>query len=189
MQIAALTVEIFARVLERCGVQVRGARLHDARLGRRRAGARVGRRRLSRTARPAERARAHRDQGAPTCRGGAPALALGLFLHDEMLKENIDGEALAWAHQRLLAAARAAAHPGRRVRRHADGRSDVRRQRLRLSRAIWWRSSRHRARSPVRLAAIGIGHDVSRFYRNATRIAKIEELGPALTAKLTGLLS
>jgi len=45
------------------------------------------------------------------------------------------------------------------------------------------------ARSPVRLAAIGIGHNVSSFYRNATRIARIEQLGPALTAKLTGLLS
>jgi cobalamin biosynthesis protein CobT len=40
----------------------------------------------------------------------------------------------------------------------------------------------------VQLAAIGIGHDVSRFYRNATRIARIDELGPALTAKLLVLL-
>jgi cobaltochelatase CobT len=43
-------------------------------------------------------------------------------------------------------------------------------------------------RSPVNLAAIGIGHDVSRFYRNATRIRKIDDLGPALTAKLIALL-
>jgi cobaltochelatase CobT len=44
------------------------------------------------------------------------------------------------------------------------------------------------ARSPVQLAAIGIGHDVSRFYRNATRIARIDDLGPALTTKLMALL-
>jgi cobaltochelatase CobT len=44
------------------------------------------------------------------------------------------------------------------------------------------------ARSPVRLAAIGIGHDVSLFYRNATTIARIDHLGPALSTKLTSLL-
>ena len=44
-------------------------------------------------------------------------------------------------------------------------------------------------RSPVKLAAIGIGHDVSQFYANATRIQKIDDLGPALTDKLLALLS
>ena len=44
-------------------------------------------------------------------------------------------------------------------------------------------------RSPVKLAAIGIGHDVSQFYANATRISKVDDLGPALTAKLLTLLS
>ena len=44
------------------------------------------------------------------------------------------------------------------------------------------------ARSNIQLAAIGIGHDVSRVYRNATKIAKVEQLGPALTDKLIGLL-
>jgi cobaltochelatase CobT len=41
----------------------------------------------------------------------------------------------------------------------------------------------------VQLAAIGIGHDVSTFYRNATTIARIEQLGPALSTKLIALLS
>ena len=40
----------------------------------------------------------------------------------------------------------------------------------------------------MQLAAIGIGHDVSRFYRNTTRISRIDDLGPALTAKLLSLL-
>ncbi|HVQ12752.1 MAG TPA: hypothetical protein VMS40_04140, partial [Vicinamibacterales bacterium] len=44
-------------------------------------------------------------------------------------------------------------------------------------------------RSPVQLAAIGIGHDVSLFYRNATTIARIDHLGPALSTKLTSLLA
>jgi cobaltochelatase CobT len=44
------------------------------------------------------------------------------------------------------------------------------------------------SRSPVQLAAIGIGHDVSLFYRNATTIARIDHLGPALSEKLTALL-
>ena len=37
--------------------------------------------------------------------------------------------------------------------------------------------------------AVGIGHDVSRVYTNATKIAKIDQLGPALTTKLIGLLT
>ena len=40
----------------------------------------------------------------------------------------------------------------------------------------------------MQLAAIGIGHDVSQFYRNATRISQIDDLGPALTTKLMSLL-
>ena len=42
--------------------------------------------------------------------------------------------------------------------------------------------------SPVLLAAIGIGHDVSAFYRNATKIGRVDDLGPALTDKLIALL-
>ena len=44
------------------------------------------------------------------------------------------------------------------------------------------------ARSPVQLAAIGIGHNVSAFYANATTVARMEQLGPALTTKLMALL-
>jgi cobaltochelatase CobT len=112
-----------------------------------------------------------------------------LFLHDDMLKENIDGEALLWAHGRLLA---------RREKRRilvvvSDGTPmdeatsaangfDYLDDHLRQV------VDRIEARSDVQLAAIGIGHDVSRVYRNATKIAKIEQLGPALTDKLMGLL-
>ena len=189
MQIAALTVEIFARVLERCGVQceVLGFTTRDWDGG--------------------EPAREWAADGYPDGPGRLNALehivikgadvpwrrarvALGLFLRDEMLKENIDGEALAWAHRPPARPPRAAAHPGGRVRRHADGRSDARGQRPRVSGPPPARRGRTRssATSPVQLAAIGIGHDVSQFYRNATRIAGIDELGPALTNKLVMLL-
>ena len=102
MLIAALTVEIFARVLERCGVrcEVLGFTTREWDGG--------------------EPAREWAANGYPESPGRLNALehiviksadvpwrrarvALGLFLHDEMLKENIDGEALAWAHARLLA--------------------------------------------------------------------------------------
>ena len=102
MQIAALTVEIFVRVLERCGVrcEVLGFTTRDWDGG--------------------EPAREWAARGYPEAPGRLNALehiviksadvpwrraraGLGLFLRDEMLKENIDGEAVAWAHGRLLA--------------------------------------------------------------------------------------
>jgi cobaltochelatase CobT len=106
-----------------------------------------------------------------------------------MLKENIDGEALAWAHQRLLA------RPERRriLIVVSDGTP--------MDEATFAANGfdyldahlavvvRHiETRSPVKLAAIGIGHDVSQFYSNATRISQIDDLGPALTTKLLTLL-
>ena len=188
MQIAALTVEIFARVLERCGVrcEVLGFTTRDWDGG--------------------EPARQWADAGYPEGPGRLNALehivikaadvpwrrarpALGLFLRDEMLKENIDGEALTWAHERLLA------------------RPENRRILIMVSDGTPMDEATFAAngfdyldghlaavvehierRSPVQLAAIGIGHDVSRFYRNATRISRIDDLGPALTLKLISLL-
>jgi cobaltochelatase CobT len=189
MHIAAMTVEIFARVLERCGVrcEVLGFTTREWDGG--------------------EPARAWAAAGYPEHPGRLNALehvviksadtpwrrarvGLGLFLHDEMLKENIDGEALAWAHARLV---------GRPEQRQvlvvvsdgtpmdeatfaANGYDYLDRHLASVVDAI-------EARSPVRLAAIGIGHDVSRFYRNATRIARIDDLGPALSDKLIALLA
>ena len=87
-----------------------------------------------------------------------------------MLKENIDGEALAWAHGRLLARS----EPRRILVVVSDGTPmdeatlaanghDYLDRHLRDG-----RRATSSARSPVQLAAIGIGHDVSPFYRNAT---------------------
>src|SRR5207244_2113948 len=117
-------------------------------------------------------------------------VALGLFLHDEMLKENIDGEALLWAHARLLQRNESRrilvvvsdGTPMDEATMAANGHEYLEGHLQIVAREI-------ETRSPVKLAAIGIGHDVSLFYRNATRIARIDQLGPALTAKLTALLS
>ena len=189
MLIAALTVEIFARVLERCGVkcEVLGFTTREWDGG--------------------EPAREWAANGYPEHPGRLNALehiviksadvpwrrarvALGLFLHDDMLKENIDGEALLWAHARLLQRSETRrilvvvsdGTPMDEATMAANGHEYLEGHLLAVVRDI-------ETRSPVQLAAIGIGHNVSSFYRNATRIAKIEQLGPALTATLTGLLS
>ncbi len=189
MLIAALTVEIFARVLERCGVkcEVLGFTTREWDGG--------------------EPAREWAAQGYREHPGRLNALehvviksadvpwrrarvALGLFLHDEMLKENIDGEAVLWAHARLLRRSESRrilvvvsdGTPMDEATMAANGYEYLEHHLQAVVNEI-------ETRSPVQLAAIGIGHDVSAFYRNATRIAGIEQLGPALTAKLMAILA
>jgi cobaltochelatase CobT len=188
MLIAALTVEIFARALERCGVkcEVLGFTTRDWDGGE-------PAREWAAAKYPPNPGRLNalehiivKDADAPWRRARA---SLGLFLHDEMLKENIDGEALLWAHGRLLA---------RRERRRilvvvSDGTPMDEATSAANGFDYLDDHLRHvvdeiEARPDIQLAAIGIGHDVSRVYRNATKIAKIEQLGPALTDKLIGLL-
>jgi cobaltochelatase CobT len=188
MLIAALTVEIFARVLERCGVhcEVLGFTTREWDGG--------------------EPAREWAADGYPPNPGRLNALqhiviksadtpwrrarvALGLFLHDEMLKENIDGEALAWAHQRLLGRSEerrilvvvSDGTPMDEATLAANGHEYLEAHLQKVVTDI-------ETKSPVQLAAIGIGHDVSLFYANATTIARIDHLGPALSTKLTALL-
>jgi cobaltochelatase CobT len=188
MQIAALTVEIIARVLERCGVrcEVLGFTTRDWDGG--------------------EPARKWAADGYPEQPGRLNALehivikgadvpwrrarvSLGLFLHDEMLKENIDGEAVAWAHGRLMARGErrriliviSDGTPMDEATFAANGFEYLDGHLAAIVEDI-------ERRSAVQLAAIGIGHDVSRFYRNATRISRIDDLGPALTSKLIALL-
>jgi cobaltochelatase CobT len=188
MQIAALTVEIFARVLERCGVhcEVLGFTTRDWDGG--------------------EPAREWAADGYPEGPGRLNALehiivksadvpwrraraALGLFMRDQMLKENIDGESLEWAYRRLRSR--------REVRKILVVVSDG----TPMDEATLAANSHEyldlhlrdvvasiEDEAEVQLAAIGIGVDVSQFYTNATRIASIEELGPALTNKLVALL-
>jgi cobaltochelatase CobT len=188
MQIAALTVEIFARVLERCGVkcEVLGFTTRDWDGG--------------------EPAREWAADGYPQAPGRLNALehivvkggdvpwrrarvALGLFMRDEMLKENIDGEALSWAYGRLKSRREARrilvvvsdGTPMDEATLAANGHDYLDLHLRDMVETI-------ERETVAQLAAIGIGIDVSPFYLNATRVATIDELGPALTNKLVTLL-
>ena len=113
---------------------------------------------------------------------------LGLMMREGLLKENIDGEALTWAHQRLL---------GRPEQRRilmmiSDG-APVDDSTLSVNSGSYL--ERHlrqvieeiETRSPVELLAIGIGHDVTRYYRRAVTVTDAEELADVMTEKLTEL--
>ncbi len=113
---------------------------------------------------------------------------LGLMLREGLLKENIDGEALLWAYQRLLVRTERrrilmvisdgapvddstlSVNPGNYLERH-------------LRQAI----AQIEGRDEVELIAIGIGHDVTRYYRRAVTIVDAEELGGTMMKKLTEL--
>jgi cobaltochelatase CobT len=188
MLIAALTVEIFARVLERCGVrcEVLGFTTQEWDGG-------APAREWAAHGYPANPGRLNALQHVVIKSADVPwrraRIGLGLFLHDDMLKENIDGEALAWAHQRLLARSErrrilvvvSDGTPMDEATLAANGHEYLEGHLQQVVREI-------EMRSEVQLAAIGIGHDVSLFYGNATTIARIDHLGPALGNKLTSLL-
>lgn len=113
---------------------------------------------------------------------------LGLMMREGLLKENIDGEALAWAHARLIA------RPEQRkiLMMISDG-APVDDSTLSVNAGNYLeRHLRHvieeiETRSPVELIAIGIGHDVTRYYRRAVTIVDAEELAGAMTDKLAEL--
>jgi cobaltochelatase CobT len=113
---------------------------------------------------------------------------LGLMMREGLLKENIDGEALIWAHQRLI---------GRPEQRRilmviSDG-APVDDSTLSVNSGHYL--ERHlrqviaeiEQRSPVELLAIGIGHDVTRYYRRAVTIVDVEQLGGVMTENLAAL--
>ena len=113
---------------------------------------------------------------------------LGLMMREGLLKENIDGEALLWAHQRLIVRpeqrkilmmisdgapvddSTLSVNPGNYLERHLRAVIEL-----------------IETRSPVELLAIGIGHDVTRYYRRAVTIVDAEELAGAMTEQLASL--
>ena len=113
---------------------------------------------------------------------------LGLMMREGLLKENIDGEALIWAHNRLL---------GRREDRRilmviSDG-APVDDSTLSVNSAGYLESHLRKViewiekASPVQLVAIGIGHDVTRYYRRAVTIMDVEQLGGTIIEQLAEL--
>lgn len=115
---------------------------------------------------------------------------LGLLLQDDLLKENIDGEALQWAHQRLLR---------RREERRIllvvsdglprDGMTQSANPPGFLEAHLRHVIDHIETRSSVELAAIGIGHDITAHYRNAVAIPTADRLAPAMTRQLLALFT
>ncbi len=105
-----------------------------------------------------------------------------------MLKENIDGEALMWAHNRLIARTEQ-----RRILMVISDGAPVDDSTLSVNAGNYL--ERHlrevieaiETRSPVEVIAIGIGHDVTRYYKRAVTIVDAEQLGGAMTDKLAEL--
>jgi cobaltochelatase CobT len=110
------------------------------------------------------------------------------MMREGLLKENIDGEALDWAHNRLLAR-----NESRRILMMISDGAPVDDSTLSvnpgnyLERHLRWVIQQIENKSPVELIAIGIGHDVTRYYKRAVTIVDAEELGGAMTDKLAEL--
>jgi cobaltochelatase CobT len=113
---------------------------------------------------------------------------LGLMMREGLLKENIDGEALIWAHNRLLARPEQ-----RRILMVISDGAPVDDSTLSVNSGNFLEKHLRQViadiegKSPVELIAIGIGHDVTRYYQRAVTIIDAEELGGAMTEKLAEL--
>ncbi len=185
--VAATCADILARTLERCGVKVeilgfttrawKGGQAREAWLA---AGKPQNPGRLNDL-----RHIIYKSADAPWRRARKN---LGLMMREGLLKENIDGEALDWAHKRLLARTEQ-----RKILMMISDGAPVDDSTLSvnpgnyLERHLRWVIEEIETRSPVELIAIGIGHDVTRYYRRAVTIVDAEELGGAMTEKLAEL--
>jgi cobaltochelatase CobT len=185
--VAAMCADILARTLERCSVKVEilGFTTRAWKGGQ-------SRERWLAEGKPAQPGRLndlrhiiYKSADSPWRRARRN---LGLMMREGLLKENIDGEALIWAHNRLL---------GRPEQRRilmviSDG-APVDDSTLSVNAGNYLEKhlrsviEQIETRSPVELIAIGIGHDVTRYYRRAVTIVDAEQLGGAMTEKLAEL--
>ena len=114
--------------------------------------------------------------------------SLGLMMREGLLKENIDGEALAWAHDRLVHRPE-----DRRILMIISDGAPVDDSTLSVNSGAYLDQHLRSVidwierRSPVELIAIGIGHDVTRYYQKAVTIMDAEQLGGAMVEQLVGL--
>ena len=187
ISIAAMSADILARTLERCGVRVEilGFTTRAWKGGQ-------SRERWLSDGKPANPGRlndlrhiVYKPADLPYRRARRN---LGLMLREGLLKENIDGEALMWAHQRLLGRTEErrilmvisdgapvddstlSVNPGNYLERHLRDVIDY-----------------IETKSPVELVAIGIGHDVTRYYRRAVTIVDVDQLGGTMMEQLADL--
>ena len=187
ISVAAMSADILARTLERCGVKVEilGFTTRAWKGGQ-------AREKWLAAGKPANPGRLndlrhiiYKSADAPWRRARKN---LGLMLREGLLKENIDGEALLWAHNRLLGRpeqrrilmivsdgapvddSTLSVNAGNYLERH-------------LRQIIEWIETY----SPVELLAIGIGHDVTRYYKRAVTIVDAEQLGGTVMDQLAEL--
>ena len=187
ISIAAISADILARTLERCGVKTeilgfttrawKGGQARETWLA------------AGRPPQPGRlndiRHNVYKKADEPWRRAKT---SLGLMMREGLLKENIDGEALLWAHNRLIAR-----HEERKIMMVISDGAPVDDSTLsvnsgsylekHLRQVIGWIESR----SPVELVAIGIGHDVTRYYQRAVTIMDAEQLGGTIIEQLAAL--
>ncbi len=187
ISIAAISADIMARTLERCGVKTeilgfttrawKGGQSRESWLA---------------AGRPPQPGRLNDIRHIIYKQADEPwrraKTNLGLMMREGLLTENIDGEALLWAHARLIARpedrkilmvisdgapvddSTLSVNSGSYLERH-------------LRQVIGWIESR----SPIELCAIGIGHDVTRYYARAVTIMDAEQLGGTMIEQLAAL--
>ena len=113
---------------------------------------------------------------------------LGLMMKEGLLKENIDGEALEWAHRRMMARPEA-----RKILMVISDGAPVDDSTLSVNPANYLEKHLRdviamvERKKAVELIAIGIGHDVTRYYNRAVTITDVEQLAGAMTEQLAGL--
>ena len=187
IMVAAVCADILARTLERCAVKVeilgfttrawKGGSARDEWI---RAGKPANPGRLNDL-----RHIIYKSAEAPWRRARKN---LGLMMREGLLKENIDGEALIWAHSRMMARPES-----RRILMVISDGAPVDDSTLSVNSGHYL--ERHlrqvigeiETSSPVELIAVGIGHDVTRYYKRAVTIVDVEQLGGAMTEKLAEL--
>ncbi|HEX8486133.1 cobaltochelatase subunit CobT [Sphingomonas sp.] len=187
ISIAAISADILARTLERCGVktEILGFTTRAWKGGQ-------SRETWLAAGRPPQPGRLNDIRHIVYKKADEPwrraRQNLGLMMREGLLKENIDGEALLWAHSRLIARpeerrilmvisdgapvddSTLSVNSGSYLERH-------------LRQVIAWIEGK----SPVELVAIGIGHDVTRYYARAVTIMDAEQLAGAIVEQLAAL--
>lgn len=187
ISIAAISADVLARTLERCGVKTeilgfttrawKGGQSREAWLA------------AGKAAQPGRlndlRHVVYKKADEPWRRARKN---LGLMMREGLLKENIDGEALLWAHQRMLARPE-----DRRILMVISDGAPVDDSTLSVNSAGYLEQHLRKViewiekQSPIQLVAIGIGHDVTRYYRRAVTIMDAEQLGGTIIEQLADL--
>ena len=187
ISIAAISADILARTLERCGVKVEilGFTTRAWKGGQ-------GREKWLASGKPAQPGRLNDLRHIVYKKADEPMRrarkSLGLMMREGLLKENIDGEALIWAHNRLLARPE-----DRRILMVISDGAPVDDSTLSVNSAGYLETHLRKVidwierQSPVQLVAIGIGHDVTRYYKRAVTIMDVEQLGGTIIEQLAGL--